>query len=75
MQCKLLLNPLSVAYRDAMRRQASTVTIVSAGSTEQRHGINRDRHDCVSMEPPSLLICINRRNYLHPFLDGRSISA
>lgn len=65
------LNPLSVAYRDAMRRQASTVTIVSAGTTEQRHGITATAMTCVSMEPPSLLICINRRNYLHPFLDGQ----
>jgi flavin reductase (DIM6/NTAB) family NADH-FMN oxidoreductase RutF len=63
------INSVAIAYRSAMRRQASTVTIISTGSTKFRHGITATAMTSVSMEPPSLLACINRMNHLHGLLE------
>ncbi|MFM0281284.1 flavin reductase family protein [Paraburkholderia sediminicola] len=63
------VNPVAVPYRDAMRRLASTVTIISTGGMEVRHAITATAVTSVSMEPPSLLTCINRKSRLHGFLE------
>jgi flavin reductase (DIM6/NTAB) family NADH-FMN oxidoreductase RutF len=57
------------AFRAAMRRVASTVTIVSAQSGAERHGTTATSVTSISMEPPSLLVCFNRSSRLHDFLD------
>lgn len=56
------------AFRAAMRRVASTVTIVSAQSGGERHGTTATSVTSISMEPPSLLVCFNRLSRLHDFL-------
>jgi flavin reductase (DIM6/NTAB) family NADH-FMN oxidoreductase RutF len=61
------------AFRAAMRSVASTVTIVSAQSGAERHGTTATSVTSISMEPPSLLVCLNRASRLHDFLgrEGR----
>lgn len=59
---------LQDAFRQAMRRVASTVSIVSAQSGEERHGTTATSVASISMEPPSLLVCLNRTSRLHDFL-------
>lgn len=57
------------AFRHAMRRVASTVTIVTAGSSTERHGTTATSVTSISMEPPSVLVCFNQASRLHDFLN------
>jgi flavin reductase (DIM6/NTAB) family NADH-FMN oxidoreductase RutF len=59
---------LQEAFRLAMRRFASTVTIISVQSGKERHGTTATSVTSISMEPPSLLICFNKTSRLHEFL-------
>lgn len=65
-------NPtLPSSFRDAMRRVASTVTIVTAADGWHRHGMTVTAVSTVSMEPPSLLVCLNNNTRLHGIM-GRA---
>src|SRR5664279_3013618 len=48
-------------FRKAMRNYASTVTILTAGDGNMRHGITATAVTSVSMDPPSLLVCVYRK--------------
>ncbi len=58
------------AFRAAMRRLAATVTIVTAADHQRRHGMTATAVTSLSMEPPSLLVCLNRQTLLHDILLG-----
>jgi len=53
-------------FRHAMRRVATGVTVVTSLREGEPRGITVNAFTSVSLEPPSLLICINReaRSYL-----------
>lgn len=53
------------AFRQAMRRFASGVCIVAAGSGEARCGMTVSAFSSVSAEPPIVLVCLNRRAAAH----------
>lgn len=55
-------------FRGAMRRLAGTVTIVTVRSGQERHGTTATAVTSVSMDPPSMLVCINRDSRLHGYL-------
>lgn len=59
---------LTFAFRDAMRRMAATVTIVTATDYERHHGMTVTSVTSVSMDPPSLLACLNNRTRLHDIM-------
>ena len=63
-----MITPAQASFRDAMRRLAATVTIVSASGAGRRHGITATAVTSLSMEPPSLLVCVNRSGALHGLL-------
>lgn len=53
-------------FLDAMRRVASTVSIVTvAGPADLWLGMTATSVTSVSMEPPSLLVCLNRKGGTH----------
>ncbi len=53
-------------FRKAMRRLASTVTLIStADASGQRYGMAATAVCSVTMDPPTLLICINHSSSLH----------
>ena len=56
---------LTSSFREAMRRVASTVTIITAADGEHHHGMTVTAVSPVSMEPPSLLVCLNNNTRLH----------
>ncbi|MGV2290754.1 flavin reductase family protein [Trinickia sp. YCB016] len=60
--------PISEVFRAAMRRIASTVTIVTTSGEDRRHGMTMTAVSSLSMDPPSLLICVNQSTYLHDIL-------
>jgi flavin reductase (DIM6/NTAB) family NADH-FMN oxidoreductase RutF len=51
-------------FRKAMRRLASTVCVVTASAAEGSVGITMTSVTSGSMDPPSLLICVNRSSRL-----------
>jgi flavin reductase (DIM6/NTAB) family NADH-FMN oxidoreductase RutF len=59
---------VATQFLDAMRRLAATVTIVTVRSGEQRHGTTATAVTSLSMDPPSLLVCLNRSSRLHEYL-------
>jgi flavin reductase (DIM6/NTAB) family NADH-FMN oxidoreductase RutF len=59
---------LTKAFRDAMRRMASTVTIITATDYERHHGMTVTAVTSVSMDPPSILVCLNSRTRLHDIM-------
>lgn len=54
------------AFRNAMRRLAATVTVISTRSeTGLRHGMTATAVTSVSADPPAVLACVNRSAALH----------
>jgi flavin reductase (DIM6/NTAB) family NADH-FMN oxidoreductase RutF len=47
-------------FKNAMRRLAAGVTIVTAGRGDARRGLTATAVCSVSMEPPTILACVNR---------------
>ena len=56
---------LSQSFRKAMRRVASTVNVISICVDGQPMGITATAVSPISMDPPSLLVCINRAASLY----------
>src|SRR5579884_612973 len=55
-------------FRCAMRRFASAVSIITAADQGRRHGMTATAVTSVSLEPPSLLVCINRATLLYDIM-------
>ncbi|MBP7705041.1 MAG: flavin reductase [Caulobacter sp.] len=53
------------AFRSAQRRLASSVAVITAGAWEGAVGMTATAVTSVSMDPPSLLVCVNRSATLH----------
>jgi flavin reductase len=56
---------LTDAFRQAMRRVASTVNVISLCVDGESMGITATAMSPISMDPPSLLVCINRAAAVH----------
>ena len=55
----------NAAFRDAMRKFASGVCVVAAGTGEERRGMTVSAFSSVSAEPPMILVCINKASASH----------
>jgi flavin reductase len=62
---------LARGFRDAMRRLAATVTVVSTHHEDVRHGMTATAVTSVSVEPATLLVCINQLASIHAPLLAR----
>jgi flavin reductase len=56
---------LGEAYRNTLRRFASTVNVISICVDGQPMGVTATAVSGLSFDPPSLLVCINRAASLH----------
>lgn len=56
---------LSDSFRQAMRRVASTVNVISLCVEGEAMGITATAVSPISMDPPSLLVCINQAASVH----------
>ena len=56
---------VKAAFRNAMRRLAATVTIVTTSDGSRWHGMTATAVTSVSADPPALLVCINQSASLH----------
>ncbi len=59
------------AFRLAMRSIAATVFVVTLSETDRRYGITATAVSSLSLEPLSVLVCINRNASFHPII-GRA---
>lgn len=61
--------PMPADFREAMRRLVASVMIVTSRDTDgQPHGMVASAVIPVSMDPPSMLVAINREASLYPVL-------
>lgn len=60
-------DPLA-GLKAAMRHYASGVTVVTTGEGETRRGVTATAFTSVTMEPPTVLVCINRNGATNPAL-------
>ncbi len=62
-------------FRQSMRRLASAVSIVACESDGEWFGLSATSVTSLSMEPPSLLVCLNSTASLTPMMiEGKSFS-
>lgn len=68
-------SPASLAFRSAMRKLAGAVSVLTVGQGEARTGLTATSVSSLSVEPPTLLICVNRAaSSLAPLLAERSFA-
>lgn len=56
------------AFKTAMRHLAAAVSVVTTGRGENRTGFTATSVTSLSMEPPALLVCLNRLSSASPIL-------
>ncbi|MFC7500237.1 flavin reductase family protein [Enterovirga sp. GCM10030262] len=64
--------PLAATFRQAMRRVASTVNVISICVDGRPMGITATAMSSLAIDPPSLLVCINRAASLHASMEDVS---
>lgn len=62
-------------FRATMRKFPATVTVVTANDGIRDHGMTVTAVTSVSMDPPSLVVCLNNRTLLHEMLVNQPVFA
>lgn len=62
-------------FRDAMRRTASGVTVLTTDGSHGRAGLTVSTFCSLSMEPPSVMACVHRDSRALPTLLGNGVFA
>ena len=65
----------SNTFRVGMRRLAGHVCLITTAKAQQRSGLTATAVTSVSAEPPTLLVCINRRSGTHAVIQDTGIFA
>jgi flavin reductase (DIM6/NTAB) family NADH-FMN oxidoreductase RutF len=66
MQAAVPLNDrLAAQTRLALRRLASAVAVVSCREGQTRHAMTATAVNAMSMDPPSMIVCVNRATTFH----------
>ena len=61
---------LAQSFKEAMRRVAATVNVISICVDGKPMGITATAVSVVSMDPPSLLVCVNQAASVHPKIEN-----
>ena len=61
---------LASSFKEAMRRVAATVNVISICVDGRPMGITATAVSVVSMDPPSLLVCVNQAASVHPKIEN-----
>jgi flavin reductase (DIM6/NTAB) family NADH-FMN oxidoreductase RutF len=64
--------PLNQGFRAAMRRVASTVNVITICVAGEPMGITATAMSSLALDPPSLLVCINRTATMHGSMEDVS---
>ena len=66
--------PVSIdAFKGAMRRFATGVTIVTTKNGETIHGFTVNAFASVTADPPTVLVCVNRTARAHPLISESAV--
>jgi flavin reductase (DIM6/NTAB) family NADH-FMN oxidoreductase RutF len=66
MQAAIPLNdPLAARTKLALRRLASSVAVVTCRDDQTRHAMTATAVNAMSMQPPSMIVCVNRSAAFH----------
>lgn len=57
-------------FKGAMRRFATGITIITTGEGEARRGLTATAVSSVTMEPPTILVCVNRQGEAHAAIEA-----
>ncbi|MFG1344888.1 flavin reductase family protein [Xanthobacter autotrophicus DSM 431] len=69
------LTPAALAFRAAMRKLAGAVSVLTVGQGDERTGLTATSVSSLSVEPPTLLICVNRAaSSVAPLLKERAFA-
>lgn len=60
----------AVAYRQAMRHFAGNVSVITVGTGERRSGLVATSTVSLSMDPPLMLVCVNRNSSTWPLFEA-----
>ena len=61
--------PEPAAYRMAMRHFAGNVSVITVGDGDRRSGLVETSTVSLSMEPPLMLVCVNRSSSSRPLFE------
>jgi flavin reductase (DIM6/NTAB) family NADH-FMN oxidoreductase RutF len=64
---------VALQFRSAMRRLASTVTIVTTCDGKNIFGMTASAVTSLAMDPPSLLVCVNKSTTFHQAITANEI--
>jgi flavin reductase (DIM6/NTAB) family NADH-FMN oxidoreductase RutF len=56
---------LAAQTKSALRRLASAVAVVTCRDGEKRHAMTATAVNAMSMQPPSMIVCVNRASAFH----------
>src|SRR5258707_10202220 len=59
---------LRASFRLAMRRFPAAVTVITSADQTRRHGMTATAVTSLSMDPPSLVVCVNQSSLLHDIM-------
>ena len=59
---------LRASFKLAMRRFPAAVSVITAADHSRRHGMTATAVTSLSLDPPSLIVCINRATLLHDIM-------
>jgi flavin reductase (DIM6/NTAB) family NADH-FMN oxidoreductase RutF len=63
------VSPVAVsAFRDAMRQLPGGVSVITAGIGEDRSGMTVISVSSLAVDPPSIVVCVNRQSSTWPLL-------
>ena len=68
-----MVNEVAQLFRQAMRRFPAAVTVVTARGQNGDCGMTATAVTSLSMDPPSLLVCVNRSTSFHSTLEENEI--
>ena len=58
-------DPLAAQTKLALRRLASSVAVVTCRDGQARHAMTATAVNAMSMQPPSMIVCVNRSTAFH----------
>jgi flavin reductase (DIM6/NTAB) family NADH-FMN oxidoreductase RutF len=59
---------LRASFKLAMRRFPAAVSVITSADQGRRHGMTATAVTSLSLDPPSLIVCINRSTLLHDIM-------
>jgi flavin reductase (DIM6/NTAB) family NADH-FMN oxidoreductase RutF len=64
----LVSEELRASFKLAMRRFPAAVSVITSADQSRRHGMTATAVTSLSLDPPSLIVCINRATLLHDIM-------